>query len=111
MSPDPGDDARDDALTAPFIERTRIAGMLAELYADFGAASFTAAWQDDPAGLLDAATRLLDDLRLIRRQPGGALILPAAARYRNITAALPDSAKRGGQRLLDFYNPATEGPA
>ncbi len=109
MPPGPGDDAR--ALTAPFIERTRIAGMLAELYADFGAASFTAAWQDDPGGLLDAATRLLEDLRLIRRQPGGALILPAAARYRNITAALPDSAKRDGQRLLDFSNSAMEGLA
>ena len=56
----------------------------------FGPASFTAQWQYDRHGLLDAATRLLDDLRLVRRMPGGVAILPAAARYRNITAALPD---------------------
>jgi len=89
-------------LEAPFIERTRLEGMLSELYDEFGAASFTAQWQYDPHGLLDAATRLLGDLRLIRRLPGGALILPAAARYRNITAALPDSGKRDGQGVFDF---------
>ena len=77
-------------------------GMLAELYDDFGAASFTAQWQYDPSGLLDAATRLLDDLRLIRRLPGGALILLAAARYRNITAALPEGARHDGQGAFNF---------
>ncbi len=65
------------------------------MYDEFGTASFTIAWQYDQPGLLDAATRLLDDLRLIRRLPGGVLVLPAAARYRNITAALPGN--RDGQ--------------
>ena len=69
---------------------------------DFGAASFTAQWQYDRHGLLDAATRLLDDLRLVRRMPGGVAILPAAARYRNITAALPGRARRDGQGDFDF---------
>jgi len=91
-------------LQAPFVERTRLAGMLADLYADFGAGSFTAQWQHDQAGLLAAALRLLDDLRLIRCLPGGALILPAAARYRNITAALPDSARRDGQGAFDLFS-------
>jgi hypothetical protein len=77
-------------------------GMVGELYNEFGPASFTAQWQYDQAGLLEAATRLLDDLRLIRRLPGGALILPAAARYRNITAALPDSARHDGQGAFSF---------
>jgi uncharacterized protein (TIGR02678 family) len=89
-------------LMAPFIEQTRLAGMLAHLYADFGASSFTAQWEHDPDGLLRAALQLLDDLALIRRQPGGALILPAAARYRNITAALPEGARRDGQGVFDF---------
>jgi uncharacterized protein (TIGR02678 family) len=99
---DPGDLSAGPPLEAPFVERTRLEGMLTELYEDFGAASFTAQWQYDQMGLLDAATRLLDDLRLIRRLPGGALILPAAARYRNITAALPDGARHDGQGAFDF---------
>ena len=90
------------SLEAPFVERTRLEGMLDELYRDFGAASFTVQWQYDPRGLLDAAASLLADLGLIRRVPGGVLILPAAARYRNITAALPDGSRRDGQGAFDF---------
>jgi uncharacterized protein (TIGR02678 family) len=104
-------DSRPDwqPLDAPFVERTRMTAMLMDLYTDFGAASFTAQWQYDPDGLLDAACRLLGDLRLIRCLPGGALILPAAARYRNITAALPDSARRDGQSAFDFTGLGTAG--
>jgi uncharacterized protein (TIGR02678 family) len=101
---------RSPPLNAPFVERTRMSAMLMDLYTDFGPASFTAQWQYDPDGLLDGACRLLDDLRLIRCLPGGALILPAAARYRNITAALPDSARRDGQSAFDFTGLATGGP-
>ena len=93
----------------PFVERARMAAMLTDLYADFGPASFTTQWQYDPDGLLDIALRLLDDLSLIRRLPGGALILPAAARYRNITAALPDGARRAGQAGFDFTGLTAEG--
>ena len=100
-----------DPLEVPFIDRTRLERMLDELYEHFGAASFTAAWQYDRHGLLDAATRLLDDLRLIRRMPGGVAILPAAARYRNITAALPAGARRDGQAMFDFSGQTTEAPA
>ena len=96
-------------LDAPFIEQTRLAGMLTGLYTDFGPASFTAQWQHDPDGLLGAALQLLDDLRLIRRLRGGALILPAAARYRNITAALPDGARHDGQSAFSFPS-STGGP-
>lgn len=96
---------------APFIERTRMDSLLAELYEEFGPASFTVQWQYDRLGLLEAATRLLDDLRLVRRLPGGVLVLPAAARYRNITAALPDGARRDGQGMLDFTGLMTEEPA
>ncbi len=94
---------------APFIERTRLERMLAELYQDFGAASFTAAWQYDPAGLLQAAIRLLADLVLVRRVPGGLLVLPAAARYRNITAALPEGRRRDGQAMFAFTGPDEQG--
>jgi uncharacterized protein (TIGR02678 family) len=98
-------DGEGDPLEVPFIDRTRLERMLDELYGHFGPASFTAAWQYDRRGLLDAATRLLDDLRLLRRMPGGAAILPAAARYRNITAALPEGARRDGQAMFDFSGP------
>jgi uncharacterized protein (TIGR02678 family) len=91
-----------DPLEVPFIDRTRLERMLGELYELFGPPSFTVQWQYDRQGLLDAATRLLDDLRLVRRMPGGAAILPAAARYRNITAALPAGARREGQGMFDF---------
>jgi uncharacterized protein (TIGR02678 family) len=101
---DAGAVGRPAPLQAPFVERSRLAGMLADLYTDFGAGSFTAQWQHDQEGLLAAALRLLDDLRLIRCLPGGALILPAAARYRNITAALPDTARRDGQGAFDLFS-------
>jgi uncharacterized protein (TIGR02678 family) len=101
--------AAGDPLEVPFIDRTRLEHMLDELYGHFGPASFTVQWQYDRRGLLDAATRLLDDLRLLRRMPGGAAILPAAARYRNITAALPEGARRDGQAMFNFSGP--EGPA
>jgi hypothetical protein len=89
-------------LEVPFVQRTRLEGMLTELYSHLGPASFTAQWQFDQAGLLDAAARLLDDLRLIRLMPGGALVLPAAARYRNIVAALPDGTRHDGQAAFNF---------
>ncbi len=89
-------------LEVPFIDWTRLERMLGDLYEHFGPPSFTVQWQYDRQGLLDAATRLLDDLRLVRRMPGGAAILPAAARYRNITAALPEGARRDGQGTFDF---------
>ncbi len=91
------------------VSRARLTAMLDELYRDFGAASFGAQWQYDKAGLLEAAARLLGDLGLVRPVPGGVLILPAAARYRNITATLPASGRRGGQGALDFGEPAGAG--
>ena len=116
MPSGPADHDRTDAaeggpFEVPFLDRTRLERMLDELYEHFGPASFTAAWQYDRHGLLDAATRLLDDLRLIRRMPGGVAILPAAARYRNITAALPAGARRDGQAMFDFSGQTTEAPA
>jgi uncharacterized protein (TIGR02678 family) len=104
----PRDEAPDEA---PFVERTRLDAIVAELYENFGPASFTVQWQYDQPGLLDAATRLLDDLRLIRCLRGGALILPAAARYRNITAALPEGARRDGQGMFNFTDIEMEGSA
>jgi uncharacterized protein (TIGR02678 family) len=101
-APAEGAAAEGGPLEAPLIDRTRLERMLDELYEHFGPPSFTVQWQYDRRGLLDAAIRLLDDLRLVRRMPGGAAILPAAARYRNITAALPDGARREGQGMFDF---------
>ncbi|MBP2703940.1 DUF2398 family protein [Microbispora sp. RL4-1S] len=82
------------------VERHRLKALIEELYDTFGPASFTAAWQHDPGGLLDAALTLLADLRLVRPVPGGVLLLPAAMRYRNITLAIP-APPRGQLDLFD----------
>jgi hypothetical protein len=76
--------------------------MIDELFEEFGAASFTSAWQQDPRGLLAAAVTFLGELSLLRPVPGGVLVLPAAVRYRNITLALADTA----QLPLDLSGPS-----
>lgn len=88
-----------------FVERHRLEQMMRELFEEFPPASFTAAWQADPLGLLKAALVLLTDLALVRSIPGGFLLLPAAVRYRNITLALPTS---DGQ--LDLFGAADTSP-
>lgn len=87
--------------TAPLIEHSRLDAMIDELFEEFGAASFTSAWQHDPRGLLSAALTFLTELSLLRPVPGGVLVLPAALRYRNITLALADTA----QQSLDLGSP------
>jgi uncharacterized protein (TIGR02678 family) len=93
-------------LAVPFIGQSRLRVMIEELYEELGAASFTVTWQHDPRGLLAAAAQFLADLRLLRPVPGGVLVLPAAARYRNIKLALPVR-HAVGQLGLDF---AMSGP-
>ena len=88
-------------LLAHFVEQSRLRVMIDELYDELGAASFTITWQHDPPGLLAEAVRLLADLRLLRPVPGGVLVLPAAARYRNIKLALPVRHAEG-QMALEF---------
>lgn len=88
-------------LRAPLVEHGKLRAMIDDLYADLGATSFTATWQHDPYGLLAAALSLLVGLRLLRPVPGGALVLPAAARYRNIKLALPVR-HADGQLALDL---------
>lgn len=88
-------------LFVPFIAETRLRLMIDELYHELGAGSFTITWQQDPRGLLAAAVSFLCDLRLLRRVAGGVLVLPAAARYRNIKLALP-ATRAEGQLALDF---------
>jgi uncharacterized protein (TIGR02678 family) len=85
----------------PFVEHSRLGVMIDELYDELGADSFTITWQHDPRGLLAAALQFLADLRLLRPVPGGVLVLPAAARYRNIKLALPVR-RAAGQLGLDF---------
>jgi uncharacterized protein (TIGR02678 family) len=87
--------------TAPLIEHSRLDVMIDELFEEFGATSFTSAWQHDPRGLLAAAVTFLTELSLLRPVPGGVLVLPAAVRYRNITLALADTS----QQSLDLGSP------
>ncbi|HTU75372.1 MAG TPA: DUF2398 family protein [Trebonia sp.] len=86
----------------PLVEASTLGQMIDELFDELGAASFTITWQHDPRGLLEAAVGLLSDLRLLRRVPGGVLVLPAAARFRNIKLALPISQGADSQLALDF---------
>lgn len=88
-------------LAAPFLEHARLRAMIDELYDELGPDSFTITWKHDPAGLLAAALSFLADLRLLRPVPGGVLVLPAAARYRNIKLALPVR-HADGQMALEF---------
>jgi uncharacterized protein (TIGR02678 family) len=90
----------------PLVEDSRLRQMIGELYDELGAASFTVTWQHDPRGLLAAAVDFLADLRLLRRVPGGVLVLPAAARYRNIKLALPVTATADSQLALDLFGTA-----
>ena len=86
----------------PFVADSRLHAMIDDLYDEVGAASFTVTWQHDPRGLLGAAVAFLADLRLLRPVPGGVLVLPAAARYRNIKLALPVRHAEG-QLALDLF--------
>jgi uncharacterized protein (TIGR02678 family) len=88
--------------TAPLIEHSTLTAMIDELYDDLGPASFTLTWQYDPRGLLAAAVAFLADLRLLRPVDGGVLVLPAAARYRNVKLALPVTRAGDGQMAMSF---------
>jgi uncharacterized protein (TIGR02678 family) len=85
----------------PFVADASLRDMIDDLYEELGPASFTVAWQHDPRGLLAAAVTFLAGLRLLRPVPGGVLVLPAAARYRNIKLALPVRSA-SGQQAMDF---------
>jgi uncharacterized protein (TIGR02678 family) len=86
----------------PFIADSGLRVMINDLYDELGPASFTVTWQHDSRGLLNAAVAFLADLRLLRRVDAGVLVLPAAARYRNIKAALPVRHAEG-QLALDLF--------
>lgn len=110
IPPEAGEDGQRDrrqggeSFVAPFVQHSRLRALTDELYEEFGAGSFSAKWREDPAGLLEAAIDFLTDLLLLRRCPGGVLVLPAAPRYRNITGALP-AAETGGQLSLELPQP------
>jgi uncharacterized protein (TIGR02678 family) len=99
FAPAPRHQEQAEALV-PFVAGGGLRAMIDELYDELGPASFTVTWQHDPRGLLHAAVEFLGDLRLLRRVDGGVLVLPAAARYRNIKAALP---ARHAQGQLDLF--------
>jgi hypothetical protein len=94
-------------LVVPFLADSRLSVMIEELYDELGPASFTVTWQHDPHGLRAAAVAFLADLRLLRPVAGGVLVLPAAARYRNIKLALPVRHAEG-QLALDLFGGADD---
>ena len=100
--PDSANHQAHQSPVVPFIADSGLRAMINDLYDELGPASFTVTWQHDPRGLLNAAVAFLADLRLLRRVDAGVLVLPAAARYRNIKAALPVRHAEG-QLALDLF--------
>jgi uncharacterized protein (TIGR02678 family) len=105
---EPAPTGRAEPPSLPFIADAALHAMIDDLYDEVGAASFTVTWQHDPRGLLSAAVAFLADLRLLRPVPGGVLVLPAAARYRNIKLALPVRHAEG-QLALDLFGGEIDG--
>ncbi len=101
----PGRTLASEPVLVPFIAGSELHAMITDLYEGVGAASFTVTWQHDPRGLLGAAVAFLADLRLLRPVASGVLVLPAAARYRNIKLALPVRHAEG-QLALDLFGGA-----
>lgn len=66
----------------PFLDTAWLTEALAEIIDRYGK-TFAARWLADTDGLLDEATSLLADLRMVEPTSGGILALPLLARYRN----------------------------
>jgi uncharacterized protein (TIGR02678 family) len=83
----------------PLMEDSWLAETAAQLAERYGK-GFAARWQADPAGLAAEALALLEAVSLVRRVPGGALALPALARFRDATVAV--RARDGS--MLDLFS-------
>lgn len=79
----------------PLVESGWLHTTVAELLADYGH-TFAASWAADPDRLLATALTLLQELRLLTVVPGGALVLPLLARYRNAVITVSPREKPGG---------------
>ncbi|MFC4856690.1 DUF2398 family protein [Actinophytocola glycyrrhizae] len=75
--------AERDAVEYPLVEDGWLATTMSGLLDRYGS-TFAAQWRADPARLLAAALELLAELRMVARVPGGVLVLPLLARYRNV---------------------------
>jgi uncharacterized protein (TIGR02678 family) len=67
----------------PLVEDGWLATTMSGLLDRYGS-TFAAQWRADPDRLLAAALELLAELRMVVRVPGGVLVLPLLARYRNV---------------------------
>lgn len=80
----------------PLIDDSWITDKIAELVDRFGR-TFAAQWQADHQGLRAQALGLLQRLSLTHAVPGGILILPALARYRDVVVSV-----RERDPIIDF---------
>ncbi|TQF68414.1 TIGR02678 family protein [Rhodococcus spelaei] len=85
----PVHDSPHEVPTYPLVEDSWIVETVRDLVARFGR-TFAAQWQADHAGLREQAVALLDKQRLVRSTPGGVLVLPALARYRDVVVTVRD---------------------
>lgn len=82
--------------TYPLIDDTWLADKITELVDQFGR-TFAAQWQADHNGLRKHSLGLLQRLRLTHAVPGGVLVLPVLARYRDVVVNV-----RERDPLIDF---------
>jgi len=86
---DEQDDAPDVSEPAhyPLVEDGWLRGTVTELLDSYGA-TFGAVWVADPDRLRAAAVQVLTDLAMVIPVPGGVLVLPLLARYRNAVVSI-----------------------
>jgi len=85
---------------APLPQATRSLQRLSDRWLDETAGAIVGEWgeglktayRDDPDALRDDALALLARFDLVRPVPGGVVVMPALARYRDVTVALRDAA-------------------
>ena len=85
-----------EPVTYPLIEDDWLTDKIAELVDRFGR-TFAAQWQADHKGLRTQSLGLLQRLRLTHAVPGGVLVLPVLARYRDVVVSV-----RERDPLIDF---------
>ncbi|MCJ0905645.1 DUF2398 family protein [Rhodococcus sp. ARC_M6] len=85
-----------EPVTYPLIQDDWLTDKIAELVDRFGR-TFAAQWQADHKGLRTQSLGLLQRLRLTHAVPGGVLVLPVLARYRDVVVSV-----RERDPLIDF---------
>ncbi len=94
-APIESDSASDGGLRFPFIPESVLRAATSGILARYGS-SFGADWHADPDRLRAEAVDLLGRFGCVQPVPGGVLVLPLTARYRNTVATTKSRRVQGG---------------